>query len=108
MQEGLKGVSYWWPDSLQSKGVHVTLLVPGLAVSIRRLHDVGKSGWYLLINLIPIAGPIWFLVLACTDSQPGHNKYGPNPKEQQVASPAQSADAQRCATQCTYAELSPS
>jgi len=60
----------------------LAVLVPGLAVSVRRLHDVGKSGWYLLINLIPIAGPIWFLVLACTDSQAGESKYGPNPKEE--------------------------
>lgn len=60
----------------------LAVLVPGLAVSVRRLHDVGKSGWYLLINLIPIAGPIWFLVLTCLDSQAGDNKYGPNPKEE--------------------------
>ena len=60
----------------------VAILIPSLAVAVRRLHDVGKSGWYVLINLIPIAGPIWFLVLMCTDSQPGENKYGPNPKGQ--------------------------
>ena len=71
----------------------LAVFVPGLAVSVRRLHDVGKSGWYLLINLIPIAGPIWFLVLACTDSQPGDNKYGPNPKEEIIAQPAEPADA---------------
>jgi uncharacterized membrane protein YhaH (DUF805 family) len=58
----------------------IAVFVPGLAVSVRRLHDIGKSGWYLLIVLIPIAGPIWFLVLMCLDSQPGDNKYGPNPK----------------------------
>jgi len=58
----------------------IAVFIPGLAVAVRRLHDVGKSGWYVLINLIPIAGPIWFLVLACTDSQLGDNKYGPNPK----------------------------
>ena len=63
----------------------LAVFVPGLAVSVRRLHDVGKSGWYLLINLIPIAGPIWFLVLTCMDSQPGDNKYGPNPKEEITA-----------------------
>jgi len=63
----------------------LAVLIPGLAVSVRRLHDVGKSGWYLLINLIPIAGPIWFLILACTDSQAGENQYGPNPKEEMIA-----------------------
>ena len=69
----------------------IAVFVPGLAVSVRRLHDIGKSGWYLLINLIPIAGPIWFLVLVCLDSQPGDNAYGPNPKEEiidQLAAPA--------------------
>jgi len=71
----------------------LAVFIPSLAVGVRRLHDVGKSGWYLLIILIPIAGPIWFLVLMCTDSQPGDNQYGPNPKEQQLAPPAQSADA---------------
>jgi uncharacterized membrane protein YhaH (DUF805 family) len=55
-------------------------LLPGLAVAVRRLHDVGKSGWFYFIVLIPIAGAIWFLVLMCTDSQPGANEYGPNPK----------------------------
>lgn len=71
----------------------LAVLVPALAVGVRRLHDVGKSGWYYFIILIPIAGPIWFLVLMCTDSQPGDNQYGPNPKEQHLAPPAQSADA---------------
>ena len=55
-------------------------LVPGLALSVRRLHDVGKSGWFIFILLIPIIGVIWFIVLFCTDSVPGANSYGPNPK----------------------------
>jgi len=59
----------------------LAVLIPGLAVSVRRLHDVGKSGWMLLIALIPIIGAIWLLVLMVTDSKPGENKYGPNPKE---------------------------
>ena len=71
----------------------LAVFVPSLAVGVRRLHDVGKSGWYYFIILIPIAGPIWFLVLMCTDSQPGDNQYGPNPKKQQLAPPEQSADA---------------
>jgi uncharacterized membrane protein YhaH (DUF805 family) len=56
------------------------LLIPSLAVSIRRLHDIGKSGWYILVNLIPLAGFIWFLVLVCTNGNSGENKYGPDPK----------------------------
>lgn len=55
--------------------------IPGLAVLVRRLHDVGKSGWMFLIALIPLIGSIWLLVLLVTDSKPGENKWGPNPKE---------------------------
>jgi uncharacterized membrane protein YhaH (DUF805 family) len=57
------------------------VFIPGLAVAVRRLHDVGKSGWMLLIALIPLIGAIWLLVLYLTDSNPGENIYGPNPKE---------------------------
>jgi uncharacterized membrane protein YhaH (DUF805 family) len=59
----------------------LAVLVPAIGVSIRRMHDIGKSGWWIFISLIPIAGPIWALVLVCTDSNPGQNMYGPNPKE---------------------------
>ncbi|MFA6322030.1 MAG: DUF805 domain-containing protein [Candidatus Buchananbacteria bacterium] len=58
----------------------LAVLIPSLAVAVRRLHDVGKSGWMLLICLIPIVGAIWLLVLMIIDSNPGENKYGPNPK----------------------------
>lgn len=56
------------------------MLIPGLAVAVRRLHDVGKSGWFLLIGLIPIVGSIWLIILMLTESTPGDNEYGPNPK----------------------------
>ncbi len=59
----------------------LAVLIPGLAVSVRRLHDVGKSGWMLLIALIPIIGGIWLLILFVTDSNFGTNAYGPNPKQ---------------------------
>ena len=59
-------------------------LVPSIAVMVRRLHDVGKSGWWYFIALIPIVGAIWLLVLLCTDSQPGSNEYGMNPKTGEV------------------------
>ncbi len=59
----------------------LAVLIPGLAVAVRRLHDVGKSGWMILIGLIPIIGWIWLLVLMVIDSKPGENQYGPNPKE---------------------------
>jgi uncharacterized membrane protein YhaH (DUF805 family) len=56
------------------------MFIPGLAVTVRRLHDVGKSGWFYFIVLIPIIGVIWLLVLLFTDSQSGTNKWGNNPK----------------------------
>ena len=59
----------------------LAVLIPGLAVSVRRLHDIGKSGWFLFIALIPIVGFIWLLVLFCTGGTPGQNAYGLNPKE---------------------------
>ena len=63
----------------------LAMLVPGLAVTVRRLHDVGKSGWMFLIALIPLVGAIWLLILMCTDSQPGPNKWGENPKEEPLS-----------------------
>lgn len=55
------------------------LLVPCLAVTIRRLHDIGKSGRFILLALIPVVGTIWLLVLLAQKSTPGENKYGENP-----------------------------
>jgi len=62
----------------------LAVLIPGLAVAVRRLHDVGKSGWMILIALIPLIGAIWLLVLMLTDSNSGENQYGVNPKDAQV------------------------
>ena len=55
-------------------------LIPSLAVAVRRLHDIGKSGWMILVGLIPLVGGIWLIVLMATDSQEGSNEYGQNPK----------------------------
>lgn len=55
-------------------------IVPMLSVSVRRLHDTGKPGWRMLIALIPIAGPIIYLVGMTVDSAPAANEYGPSPK----------------------------
>ena len=59
----------------------VAILIPSLAVTVRRLHDTGRSGWFLLIGIIPIVGGIVLLVFAVQDSHSGDNEYGPNPKE---------------------------
>ncbi|MFC4870211.1 DUF805 domain-containing protein [Negadavirga shengliensis] len=56
------------------------VIVPGLAVSVRRLHDTGRSGWWLLIGLVPIIGMIILIVFLVQDSHPYDNQYGPNPK----------------------------
>lgn len=61
------------------------VLIPGIAVGVRRLHDTGRSGWMLLIGLIPIIGWIWVFVLLVSDSTPGENEYGQNPKELIIA-----------------------
>ncbi len=69
---GLGGIIY----AVYALGV----IVPSLAVTVRRLHDTGKSGWMLLIGLIPFVGPIILLVFYFTDGEPGANQYGPSPK----------------------------
>lgn len=58
----------------------LAILVPSIAVGIRRLHDIGKSGWFYLICFIPLVGSIILLIFFAKDSEPGENQYGPNPK----------------------------
>ena len=69
-------MGYGWLYSICSL-VH---FIPGLALVVRRLHDVGKSGWFYLLILLPIIGWIWLLVLYCTEGQKEDNKWGPDPK----------------------------
>ena len=59
----------------------LAVFLPSLGVLVRRLHDVGKSGWFFLIVLIPLIGAIWLLILLFRDGEQGENKWGPNPKE---------------------------
>jgi len=76
--------------SMGGAGIHTTsmlvnlyflvILIPSVAVGIRRLHDTGRSGWWLLISLIPLIGALVLLFFNVQDSQPGENLYGPNPK----------------------------
>jgi uncharacterized membrane protein YhaH (DUF805 family) len=56
------------------------IFIPGLALTIRRLHDTGKSGWYILVALIPIVGGIIVLYFLVQDSQQEQNEYGISPK----------------------------
>jgi uncharacterized membrane protein YhaH (DUF805 family) len=59
----------------------IAVIVPSIAVAVRRMHDIGKSGWWLLITFVPFVGGIILLVFLATDSQPGPNQWGNNPKE---------------------------
>ncbi|WP_298899991.1 DUF805 domain-containing protein [uncultured Psychroserpens sp.] len=56
-------------------------LIPWLALNVRRMHDIGKSGGYIFINFIPIIGRIWYIVLVATEGDSGDNYYGPDPKK---------------------------
>jgi uncharacterized membrane protein YhaH (DUF805 family) len=58
----------------------LAVLIPCLAVTVRRLHDTNRSGWWIFISLIPLVGAIVLLVFLVSDSTPGDNTYGPNPK----------------------------
>ncbi|MDR1506208.1 MAG: DUF805 domain-containing protein [Treponema sp.] len=58
----------------------LALIVPSLAVAVRRLHDTNRSGWMFLLILIPLVGAIIVLVFSVQDGTPGDNKFGPNPK----------------------------
>lgn len=61
-------------------GLTLGLMVPALAVIVRRLHDTGRSGWWYLVAFIPFIGAIVVLIALATDGQPGDNQYGPSPK----------------------------
>jgi uncharacterized membrane protein YhaH (DUF805 family) len=56
------------------------VMIPSLAVTVRRLHDTGRSAWFLFVSLIPFVGGIWLFILLITDGTPGKNRYGDNPK----------------------------
>lgn len=58
----------------------LAVLLPAIAVGIRRLHDTGRTGWWLLISLIPLIGTIWIIILLATNGDQGSNQYGADPK----------------------------
>lgn len=58
----------------------LAVFLPNLGVTVRRLHDTGKSGWWILIGIIPVIGFIWMIVLLATAGQQAPNQYGPDPK----------------------------
>ena len=60
----------------------LAVFIPSLAVTVRRLHDINKSGWMILVAFIPVIGAIWLFILLVMEGTPGENQYGSNPKEQ--------------------------
>jgi uncharacterized membrane protein YhaH (DUF805 family) len=60
-------------------------LLPHLAVSVRRLHDVNRTGWWYLLGFVPLLGAIVLLVWFCTDGTRGPNRFGADPKANSVA-----------------------
>ncbi|MGW8368449.1 MAG: DUF805 domain-containing protein [Gammaproteobacteria bacterium] len=58
----------------------LAVFLPGLAITVRRLHDTSRSGWWALLVLIPVLGVLVLIVFMVLDSHPGTNEYGPNPK----------------------------
>ena len=64
----------------------LAILIPSIAVSVRRLHDIDRTGWWVLISLVPLVGWIVLLVFHVQDSTAGTNRYGPNPKSTEYQS----------------------
>ncbi|MFF7975538.1 DUF805 domain-containing protein [Streptomyces sp. NPDC007905] len=58
----------------------LAILLPGLGVTIRRLHDTGRSGWWIFISLVPLVGTIILIVFLASEGKAEPNQYGPNPK----------------------------
>lgn len=79
--DGLTGMTAGM-ETLGLLGALYTLLVliPSIAVSARRLHDIDRSGWWMLIGLIPLIGAIVLLVWACSEGTRGDNRFGSDPK----------------------------
>jgi uncharacterized membrane protein YhaH (DUF805 family) len=84
-------IGFIWFDQLIDPGFgmlsiiySLAMMIPGVAVAVRRLHDVNKSGWMFLLNLLPIIGWIWLLVLFFTEGTKGENKFGSDPKEETI------------------------
>jgi len=73
---GQASLGYGWIYLIYS----LAIILPSLAVGVRRLHDIGKSGWNYLLMFIPLVGSIILLVWACTEGQSRENKWGVNPK----------------------------
>lgn len=61
----------------------LALFLPSLAVTVRRLHDIGKEWYWIFIGLIPIVGPIWMIILMAKEGMEGENEFGSDPKAEE-------------------------
>jgi uncharacterized membrane protein YhaH (DUF805 family) len=68
--------------------VELALFLPSLAVAVRRLHDIDKSGWWLLVGLVPLIGWVFIIIWACTKGSLGANRFGPDPQPTLVGAAA--------------------
>lgn len=60
--------------------IALALLAPTLAINVRRLHDIGKGGGWIFVNLIPIIGGLWYLILMIKEGEPQSNRFGDRPE----------------------------
>lgn len=82
----------------------VAIFLPSLAILVRRLHDIGRSGWWALLNLVPYVGGLVLLVFCCLPSEKGTNKYGPNKYETTAPEAVQQEAQPAVAVETTVAE----
>ena len=71
------------PIGFLSISYSIFIFIPSISVSVRRLHDIGKSGWYYLISFIPYVGGILMIAAMCIEGQRRTNQWGANPKEEE-------------------------
>ncbi len=86
--DNITGTSSGYGAGLLGGIYALAVLLPAIAVTIRRLHDTGRSGWWILILLVPVVGCIVLLVFMVLEGQPGDNQYGPSPKAELPAGTA--------------------
>ena len=74
-------LEYWGAKLCEGPYIEnsIFIFIPSISISVRRLHDVGKSGWTILYILIPVIGVIWLFALFSRDTMPERNKWGGNP-----------------------------
>lgn len=73
---------FFWDANFIANIYSLAVFIPSIAVGVRRLHDTGRSGWNLLWIFLPLLGLIMIIIWFATDSVPGSNEYGPNPKQE--------------------------